>query len=83
MEPLVSIGIPVKNGFTNKTEKDIDLEKTLNSILKQSYNNIEIIISNNAPWWVVLGDKVDKIQGIADRNKLLAAIIKGQNNSFT
>ena len=47
MEPLVSIGIPVKNGFVNKTEKDIDLEKTLNSILKQSYNNIEIIISNN------------------------------------
>ena len=42
----------------------------------------EIIISNNSPWWVVLGDKVDKIQGIADRNKLLAAIIKGQNNSL-
>ena len=49
MEPLVSIGIPVKNGFTNKTEKDIDLEKTLNSILKQSYNNIEIIISKYNP----------------------------------
>lgn len=47
MEPLISIGIPVKNGFKDKTEKDIDLEKALNSVLKQSYNNIEIIISNN------------------------------------
>ncbi len=38
--PLVSVGIPVYNG-----EKTID--KILNSILRQSYKNIEIIISDN------------------------------------
>ena len=55
MLPLVTVGIPVKNGFAKRyidenfiyTEDDIDLEKALNSILKQSYKNIEIIISNN------------------------------------
>ena len=39
MEPLISIGIPVKNGFQNKTKNDIDLEIALNSVLKQSYKN--------------------------------------------
>jgi len=48
MKPLVSLGIPVKNGFLHKTEKDIDLEKALHSILNQSYTNLEIIISNNS-----------------------------------
>ena len=55
MTPLVSIGIPVKNGFAKRyigknfshSKNDINLEKALNSILKQSYKNIEIIISNN------------------------------------
>ena len=47
MDKLVSIGIPVKNGFTNKSGDDINLEKVVNSILAQSYQNIEIIISNN------------------------------------
>ena len=37
------------------------------------------IISNNSPWWVVLGDKVDKIQGVAKREKLLTELIKGKN----
>ena len=46
MEPLISIGIPVKNGFRNKTESNIDLKKALDSVLKQSYQNIEIIVSN-------------------------------------
>ena len=44
---------------------------------RETLENIsELIISNNSPWWVVLGDKVDKIQGIAKREKLLAAVIK-------
>lgn len=47
MEPLISIGIPVKDGFKNKTDNDINLKKALDSVLKQSYQNIEIIISNN------------------------------------
>ena len=47
MKPLVSIGIPVKNGFEKASwdevddfvysEKDIDLAKVLNSILNQTY----------------------------------------------
>ena len=35
MKPLVSIGMPMRNGFINKTEKDINLKKALNSILNQ------------------------------------------------
>ena len=42
----------------------------------------KLIISNNSPWWVVLGDKVDKIQGIADREKLLTELIKGKNKKL-
>ena len=38
-----------------------------------------LIISDDSPWWVVLGDKVDKIQGIAKREKLLTELIKGKN----
>jgi glycosyltransferase involved in cell wall biosynthesis len=52
MKPLVSIGLPVQNGFSDRSNKDltvedIDLSKTLNAILKQDYTNLEIIISNN------------------------------------
>ena len=55
MRPLVSIGIPVKNGFANRylgtdfiySENDIDLAKALDAIINQSYTNLEIIISNN------------------------------------
>ena len=42
----------------------------------------KLILSNCSPWWVVLGDKVDKIQGVAKRENLLTAIIKGQNNDL-
>ena len=45
MKPLISIGLPVKNGFLNSSENKIDLSKSLNAILKQSYTNLEIIIS--------------------------------------
>ena len=44
-------------------------------------NISKIIISNNSPWWVVLGDKVDKIQGVAKREKLLTAFIQGNTQS--
>ena len=40
------------------------------------------ILSDNSPWWVVLGDKVDKIQGIAKREKLLTALIHGKNKKL-
>ena len=45
-------------------------------------NISELIVSNTSPWWVVLGDKVDKIQGIAQREKLLTAIIKKNKSSL-
>jgi len=46
----------------------------------ESLANIsQLLISNNAPWWVVLGDKVDKIQGVAKRELLLTALLKGKN----
>ena len=45
-------------------------------------NISELIVSNNSPWWVVLGDKVDKIQGIAKREKLLTAIIKKNKSAL-
>jgi len=40
-EPLVSIGIPVFNGA-------VHLESTVNSLLRQSHKNIELIVSDNA-----------------------------------
>ena len=45
-------------------------------------NIMDIIISNNSPWWVVLGDKVDKIQGVANREKLLTALINKNKSSL-
>ena len=47
MEPLISIGLPVKDGFKNKSTDEINIKKTLNSILNQTYKNLEIVISNN------------------------------------
>lgn len=40
MSPLISVGIPAYN-------REAILEKCLNSILKQTYKNIEIIVSDN------------------------------------
>ena len=34
-------------------------------------------MSDNSPWWVILGDKVDKIQGVVKREKMLAELING------
>lgn len=45
--PLVSIGMPVFNGMRSDLKRNINFEKALQSILKQSYQNLEIIISNN------------------------------------
>lgn len=41
VEPLVSIGMPAYNG-------ELFIRKALDSLLKQDYRNIELIISNNA-----------------------------------
>ena len=42
----------------------------------------KLILVNDSPWWVVLGDKVDKIQGVANREKLLTAIINNKKSSL-
>jgi len=42
----------------------------------------KLIMSNNSPWWVVLGDKVDKIQGVVKREELLTEIINGKKKKL-
>ena len=39
-------------------------------------------MSNNSPWWIILGDKVDKIQGAVERERMLAELIKGENKKL-
>jgi CBS domain containing-hemolysin-like protein len=36
-----------------------------------------ILLANHAPWWVVLGEEVDEIVGIASRERLLSALLEG------
>ena len=65
--------------------KDLMIPRVSAPSLDGSSNLDEIaklIISNNSPWWVVLGDKVDKIQGIAKREKLLTGLINGENTKL-
>ena len=45
-------------------------------------NVSQLLLSNNSPWWVVLGDKVDKIQGVAKRELLLTAILNGESSKL-
>lgn len=47
MNPLVSIGLPVKNGFGNSSKNEINIKDSLSALMRQSYKNIEIIISND------------------------------------
>ena len=36
------------------------------------------LLENDAQWWVVLGDAVDKVLGVASRDRLLAALVQNQ-----
>ena len=36
------------------------------------------LMSNNAPWWVVLGDQVDKVLGVASRERMLTALLENR-----
>ncbi len=38
------------------------------------------LISNDSQWWVVLGEGVDKILGIANRERLLTALLHGRGD---
>ena len=37
-----------------------------------------LLLSNNATWWVVLGDEVDKVLGVASRERLLTALLESR-----
>ncbi len=39
----------------------------------------ELLLKNNSRWWVVLGNKVDKVLGIANRESLLQALMERQD----
>ena len=36
------------------------------------------ILRNNSSWWVVLGEEVDKVLGVVNRERLLTALIQGK-----
>ena len=38
------------------------------------------LIENNDQWWVVLGTEVDKVLGVANREKLLTALLQGEGH---
>ena len=37
-----------------------------------------LLLSNNDKWWVVLGDQVDKVLGVANRERLLTALLENR-----
>ena len=36
------------------------------------------LLANNAEWWVVLGEEVDEVLGVASRERLLTALLEGE-----
>jgi len=36
------------------------------------------LVKNNSQWWVVLGEEVDKVLGVVNRERLLTALIQGK-----
>jgi CBS domain containing-hemolysin-like protein len=38
------------------------------------------LLANHAPWWVVLGEEVDEIVGVASRERLLTALLQDQGH---
>jgi len=36
------------------------------------------LLANPTPWWVVLGEEVDEVVGVASRERLLTALLQGQ-----
>ena len=38
----------------------------------------DALIENEAQWWVVLGDAVDKVLGVANRDSLLSALVQNR-----
>ena len=38
------------------------------------------LLENNSTWWVVLGEEVDKVVGVANREKLLTSLLRGDSH---
>ena len=38
------------------------------------------LLANNAEWWVVLGEEVDEVLGVASREQLLTALLEGKGH---
>ena len=38
------------------------------------------LLANHAEWWVVLGDEVDEVLSVASRERLLTALLEGQDH---
>ncbi len=38
------------------------------------------LLENNSTWWVILGEEVDKVVGVANREKLLTSLLKGDSH---
>jgi len=38
------------------------------------------LLANNAEWWVVLGEEVDEVLGVASRERLLTALLEGEGS---
>ena len=65
--------------------KDLMIPRVSAPCLDGSSNLEEIsklIMGDNSPWWVILGDKVDKIQGVVPRERMLAELINGENKKL-
>ena len=65
--------------------KDLMIPRVSAPCLDGSSNLEEIsklIMADNSPWWVILGDKVDKIQGVVPRERMLAELINGENKKL-
>jgi putative hemolysin len=40
-----------------------------------------VLLRQSAPWWVVLGEEVDEVLGVASRERLLALLAQGQGEA--
>lgn len=41
----------------------------------------DILLRQEAPWWVVLGEEVDEVLGVASRDDLLTALLQGRGHA--
>ncbi len=53
---------------------NINLKKVSIESLKSN------LLENNSTWWVVLGEEVDKVVGVANREKLLTSLLQGDSH---